>query len=149
MFTWSTNNVLVRLHRALVDTQWLNHFPESILLHLHKLKSDHRPIILRSHNQLYSPFSKPFRFLSAWLTHASFKHVLNNKWRIGVDLPIALSELTVDLYYWNKFVFGNIFRRKKRLIAELEKVELRVANFPSEANLADERKVRSKLETVL
>ncbi|CAN1130135.1 hypothetical protein LINPERHAP2_LOCUS5655, partial [Linum perenne] len=34
-----------------VNSQGLTRFPEAVTLHLHKLKSDHRPIILRSQNQ--------------------------------------------------------------------------------------------------
>ncbi|CAN1162022.1 LINE-1 retrotransposable element ORF2 protein [Linum perenne] len=148
-FTWARNNVLVRLDRALVNDRWLTVFPESRVLHLHKLKSDHRPILLRSNNQVYSPYTKPFRFLSAWLSHPSFKFVLKRKWSRGADLPLALNNLTTDLRHWNKFVFGNIFRRKQRLTEELKKAEDRSSSFPSLSNLADERAIRSKLEAVL
>ncbi|CAN1128818.1 Putative ribonuclease H protein At1g65750, partial [Linum perenne] len=148
-FTWAMNNVLVRLDRALVNDRWLTLFPESRVLHLHKLKSDHRPILLRSNNQVYSPYTKPFRFLSAWLTHPSFKFVLERKWCRGTDLPLALNNLTIDLRHWNNFVFGNIFRRKRRLTEELKKAEARSSSFPSSSNLAEERAIRSKLETVL
>ncbi|CAN1177927.1 LINE-1 retrotransposable element ORF2 protein [Linum perenne] len=148
-FTWARNNVSVRLDRALVNCNWLNRFPESKVLHLHKLKSDHRPIVLRSHNQVYSPNSKPFRFISAWLTHASFSHVIKRKWCKGTDLPFALNNLSKDLCQWNKFVFGNIFRRKKRLTEELKRAENRCVLFPSQANAEEEARVRAKLESVL
>ncbi|CAN1133105.1 hypothetical protein LINPERHAP2_LOCUS7458 [Linum perenne] len=46
-FTWSRNNILVRLDRALVNDHWIDLFPESLVLHLHRLKSDHRPILVR------------------------------------------------------------------------------------------------------
>ncbi|CAN1178327.1 LINE-1 retrotransposable element ORF2 protein [Linum perenne] len=148
-FTWARNNVLVRLDRALVKDRWLTLFPESRVLHLHKLKSDHRPILLRPNNQVYSPYTKPFRFLSAWLTHPSFKFVLRRKWSRRADLPLALNNLTINLRHWNKFVFGNIFRRKRRLTEELKKVEARSSSFLSSSNFADERAICSKLETVL
>ncbi|CAN1129177.1 hypothetical protein LINPERHAP2_LOCUS5066, partial [Linum perenne] len=148
-FTWARNNVLVRLDRALVNCHWLNRFPESKVLHLHKLKSDHRPIVLRSHNQVFSPNSKPFHFISAWLTHASFSHVIERKWCKGADLPFALNNLSKELCQWNKFVFGNIFRRKKRLTEEMKKAENRCALFPSQANAAEEARIRAKLESAL
>ncbi|CAN1140461.1 hypothetical protein LINPERHAP2_LOCUS11875 [Linum perenne] len=148
-FTWARNNVLVRLDRALVNDHWLSHFPELIILHLHKLKSDHRLIILRSHNQVYSPNAKPFCFLSAWLIHASLKHVLYSKWRSGPNLPSVLNDFSKDLCLWSKFVFGNIFRRKSRLTEDLKKAEIRSANLPSATNLAEEKRIRSKLEIVL
>ncbi|CAN1125950.1 hypothetical protein LINPERHAP2_LOCUS3150 [Linum perenne] len=148
-FTWARNNVLVRLDRALVNDNWMNLFPESSTIHLHKLKSDHRPILLRSTNQVYSPYTKPFRFLSAWLSHPSFKFVLKRKWSRGADLPFALSNLTTDLCHWNKFVFGNIFRRKRRLTEDLKRAEARSSSSPTSSLLAEERAIRSKLEAVL
>ncbi|CAN1128363.1 hypothetical protein LINPERHAP2_LOCUS4585, partial [Linum perenne] len=108
-FTWARNNVLVRLDKTLVNGAWMSCFPESSVLHLHKLKSDHRPIILRCHTQ----------------------------------------DLTKDLCHWNKFVFGNIFRSKRRLTKELNQAELRVTTNPSPVHLSEERQARSKLEAVL
>ncbi|CAN1152886.1 hypothetical protein LINPERHAP2_LOCUS19037, partial [Linum perenne] len=139
----------VRLDRALVNPHWLLCFPESSVLHLHKLKSDHRSILLRTHNQVYSPTTKPFRFLSNWLSQASFKHVLNHKWKMSFELPFALRELTNDLSHWNKFVFGNIFRRKKRLLMKLDILKHNLTMLPSLSNLAKENWVRSDLEAVL
>ncbi|CAN1165250.1 hypothetical protein LINPERHAP2_LOCUS26044, partial [Linum perenne] len=49
-FTWSRNDVYVRLDRALINGQWLRAYPESSVLHLHKLKSYHRPILLCPHH---------------------------------------------------------------------------------------------------
>ncbi|CAN1130013.1 hypothetical protein LINPERHAP2_LOCUS5581 [Linum perenne] len=37
-FTWSRNNVAVRLDRALVNGLWLGEYLESSVIHLHKLK---------------------------------------------------------------------------------------------------------------
>ncbi|CAN1801256.1 hypothetical protein LINPERHAP1_LOCUS22888, partial [Linum perenne] len=37
-----------------------------------RLKSDHRPILLCPFYQVSSSNVKPFRFIFAWLTHASF-----------------------------------------------------------------------------
>ncbi|CAN1156362.1 hypothetical protein LINPERHAP2_LOCUS20906, partial [Linum perenne] len=45
-FTWSCNCSLSRIDKALVNDEWISRMPESSVLHLHKLKSDHRPIVL-------------------------------------------------------------------------------------------------------
>ncbi|CAN1132500.1 hypothetical protein LINPERHAP2_LOCUS7065 [Linum perenne] len=108
-YTWARNNILICLDRSSVNTCWLNRFRESSVLHLHKIKSDNRPIQLCPLKQVYSPNAKPFRFLSAWFSHANFKHVINHKWNVNLDLPGALCSLTNDLCHWNKFVFVNIF----------------------------------------
>ncbi|CAN1128050.1 hypothetical protein LINPERHAP2_LOCUS4387 [Linum perenne] len=99
-FTWSRNNVAVRLDRALVNDLWLGNYPESSVVHLHKLKP-------------------------------------------------ALDGLSADLKIWNKKAFGNIFRRKLKLVEKLKQAELRVASLPSSSNLADESRIQAELELIL
>ncbi|CAN1142722.1 hypothetical protein LINPERHAP2_LOCUS13214 [Linum perenne] len=148
-FTWSRNGVMSRIDRVLVNHFWANCFPESSVLHLHKLKSDHRPILLRPIHQVYSNNPKPFRFLSAWLSHKSFDFFVKNKWNAGSDLPGALQNLSADLKKWNKATFGNIFRRKEKLLESLVLLEAHAASNPSPANIREEGVVRSNLEMVL
>ncbi|CAN1188832.1 Putative ribonuclease H protein At1g65750 [Linum perenne] len=148
-FTWSRNRVLVRLDRALVNNSWLAAFPESHVVHAHKLKSDHRPIFVRPSNQVFRSIDKPFRFMSAWFTHNSFLFFLSKKWPKGSLLPTALQSFAKDLRHWNKHVFGNIFRRKARLTNKLKEAEHRSALNPSAANLETENDARIKLEAVL
>ncbi|CAN1186890.1 hypothetical protein LINPERHAP2_LOCUS38390 [Linum perenne] len=131
-FTWSRNNVYSRLDRALVNSAWLQSCPDSSVVDLHKLKSDHRPILLRPCFQVYSPNVKLFRFIVAWLSHVSFNFVLSNKWNTSSGLPKALVDLTVDLREWNKLLFGNIANWKKRLTEALQKAEYWVSLNPSE-----------------
>ena len=46
-FTWSHGLVLERLDRLLCNEAWLDLFPDSRVLHLARIKSDHRPILLQ------------------------------------------------------------------------------------------------------
>ncbi|CAN1762272.1 hypothetical protein LINPERHAP1_LOCUS8295, partial [Linum perenne] len=45
-FTWRRNCTLTRIDRALVNDEWIRRMPESSIIQLHKVKSDHRPIVL-------------------------------------------------------------------------------------------------------
>ncbi|CAN1136889.1 Transposon TX1 uncharacterized 149 kDa protein [Linum perenne] len=148
-FTWGRNGVLSRIDRALVNAQWIQAFPESVVSHIHKIKSDHRPILLCPSAQVYSTISKPFRFLSAWISHPSFNFFVKNKWISDAELPAALEDLSSHLMNWNRNTFGNILKRKKRLLDLLVKADLVVAGNPSEANRREEAEIRSKLELVL
>ncbi|CAN1189286.1 hypothetical protein LINPERHAP2_LOCUS39809 [Linum perenne] len=148
-FTWARNNVLVSLDRALVNVAWIHNFPESSVVHLHRLKSDHHPILLRTVNQVLSFNNKPFRFLSAWLTHASYDRVNGKNWLAGSGFPSASDSLSSTLKKWNINVFENIFKRKKRLIDELKGAEITVSNYPSSTNIDVENLIRSKIELVL
>ncbi|CAN1124799.1 Putative ribonuclease H protein At1g65750, partial [Linum perenne] len=148
-FTWSRNGLSVRLDRALVNCFWWSSFPESSVRHLHRIKSDHRPIVLCPFYQVSSSNVKPFRFISAWISHASFNPVVSNSWGAGAELTQNLEVLTARLKKWNKDVFGNIFKRKKRLTDELRLAEDRSIAVPSEVNRAEEERIRAKLELVL
>ncbi|CAN1152523.1 hypothetical protein LINPERHAP2_LOCUS18799, partial [Linum perenne] len=107
-FTWSCNCTLSRIDRALVNAEWIRSMPESSVLHLHKIKSDHRPIVLCPATQVVSSNCKPFRFLSAWMSHPSFDALVKNKWIAGTDLPNALSAMSGDLKKWNKHTFAKL-----------------------------------------
>ncbi|CAN1120865.1 Transposon TX1 uncharacterized 149 kDa protein [Linum perenne] len=148
-FTWSRNNVSARLDRAFVNSTLIQTCPDSSVSHLHRVKSDHRPILLKPLVQVFSPNVKPFRFIAAWLSRASFNVVLSNKWNAGSDLPKALADINDDLRTWNKRVFGNIAYRKKRLTEELKLADAWVSSNPSEFNRQKESAIRSKLELVL
>jgi len=69
-FTWKkkirTNLVYERLDRAIIMSDWLNIYPESIVTHGQFTCSDHCPIVLTigPPNQRRKNF--PFRFQNAW-----------------------------------------------------------------------------------
>ncbi|KAL9447407.1 hypothetical protein AB3S75_014969 [Citrus x aurantiifolia] len=71
-FTWSRGSLFKHLDRIICNSEWASIFSDSIVLHLPKLSSDHRPILVRS-NRLSSRNlnSRPFRFQVAWLTNES------------------------------------------------------------------------------
>ena len=69
-FTWSRGTLLKRLDRALCNNNWLMKFTDNIVLHLPKVASDHRPVLVRFEGAMSRFLSKrPFRFLASWITH--------------------------------------------------------------------------------
>lgn len=64
-FTWNRGNLLKRLDRAISNDEW------SIILHLSRINSDHRLILILFGRNFQSRHnSKPFRFMASWLTNA-------------------------------------------------------------------------------
>ena len=53
-----------------------------------------------------------------WNSHHEFKDIIRGAWRENI-LHDAIAEFTVKAKKWNKDVFGNIFAKKKRLMARL------------------------------
>ena len=69
-FTWKRDNLRERLDRVLMNH---NTFIELGVVHLPMFKSDHSPLWVRFGSNLVNLSKpKPFKFLSAWLGHASF-----------------------------------------------------------------------------
>ncbi|XP_057444746.1 uncharacterized protein LOC130736989 [Lotus japonicus] len=75
-FTWEGRGVKERIDWALSNDNWLLSFPEATILHLPRLKSDHKPILIKLGGGQRDASQRPFRFLAAWLTHADFPRLV-------------------------------------------------------------------------
>ncbi|XP_057444827.1 uncharacterized protein LOC130737074 [Lotus japonicus] len=76
-FTWKKGRLQERLDRVLCNLAWRLKFPAGTVYHLHCLKSDHSPLLLKLDvNQRHDPSRRPFRFQAAWLTHGDFSPFL-------------------------------------------------------------------------
>lgn len=72
IFSWNKGFIFEQLNRALYNYQWDSLAPNTIMLHLHKIKSDHRPIAVSFCKGKKPKLPRSFQFLSSWLTHESF-----------------------------------------------------------------------------
>lgn len=117
-FTWKSGQLLERLDRVLCNPAWQNLFPETSITHLPLPTSDHCGLWLRpirsDRRQGY------FKFLGPWLDHPTFKTEVANSWHSTDSWCTNLIRTTYNLSLWNKEVFGNIFRRKHRILKRLE-----------------------------
>ncbi|KAK8682489.1 hypothetical protein V6N13_054875 [Hibiscus sabdariffa] len=69
-FTWYSGSCAVRLDRYFGNAAWFSSFPSSILHHLVRMKSDHRPLLLQTTANTPPPRVKHF---SGWNLHPDFK----------------------------------------------------------------------------
>lgn len=68
-----------RLDHALCNFPWEIMAPETTVFHLHKLKSDHRPLAIRFGLSTLPKIARLFRFLSGWLSHDGFNSLVVEK----------------------------------------------------------------------
>ena len=63
---------------------------------------------------------RPFRFQTICLSHSDFPVVVRDAWagREG-NLAEAISNFKTKAQRWNREVFGNVFLRKKKILARL------------------------------
>lgn len=128
-YTWSNNRPLSqlvqeRIDRYFVNADWHALFPEVSVIHLERGDSNHCPVKLlldRSHGRR---LPRPFRFQPIWLSHSSFLDIVRDAWTNSSSLSHAISRFTDKAKVWNRDVFGNLFHRKKRVLARLRGAKL-------------------------
>lgn len=131
-FTWEGRGVKERIDWALGTEQWVRSVPEATIMHLPKLKSDHKPILMKLFNDPGDHSQRPFRFVASWLTHADFPRVVDEAWRAHDTWDPSSAAFRNTVTTWNTEVFGEIGRRKRRLMRRMEgiNIRLRMAHNP-------------------
>jgi len=118
--------------------------------HLLQACSDHSPLLISTGGFPQTGMtSKPFRFQVAWATHNQFEDVVRASWCSPFPLMPKLLELAAALTMWNKEVFGNLFRRKRKLWARLAGIQRRIMVGTLRYILKLERRLRQELEQML
>ncbi|KAL7171208.1 hypothetical protein ACSBR2_035953 [Camellia fascicularis] len=71
-----------------------------------------------------NPQNRPVRFEAAWLCHPTFPEVVQLSW-LNKDFKLleAINNFTQNVKTWNREVFGNIFKRKRNLLARIEGIQ--------------------------
>ncbi|KAK5845345.1 hypothetical protein PVK06_001517 [Gossypium arboreum] len=148
-FTWHRGSLSVRLDRALGNGAWIQNFPNCRLIHLPKIKSDHRPILLVLNSSISQPRGRPFRFLPGWIEHPGFENFLKENWDSSGNFTETLGRFTHKLKEWNKNVYGNFTTRKRDLINRIACIQKR-SNYHGTHHLNQiDLSLHQELENVL
>ncbi|XP_075654120.1 uncharacterized protein LOC142624437 [Castanea sativa] len=107
-----------------------------------RIQSDHCLVKLCMDNNQNSQFPRPFKFQPMWLSHPSFPGVVSDAWSRQNSLKQAQSNFTVKANAWNKTEFGNLFHRKRRLVARLKGIQENLSIQPNNFLVDLERKLR-------
>ncbi|XP_039066344.1 uncharacterized protein LOC120211945 [Hibiscus syriacus] len=120
-FTWNRGNLQQRLDRCLGNTKWISTFPNSQVLHLDRIGSDHRPLLLRLTTDKQDHKNRPFRCIAAWQEHHEFKDFIKSIWKENGELNENISTFKTEVKKWNSYVFGHIGKKEKNLIGTTER----------------------------
>ena len=123
---WQTLSHLIqeRIDRVFVNADWNVLYLEACLKHLERSHSDHSLIVLSLRLDHGIQFPWPFRFQPMWLCHPSLPGLVRDAW-FGPLLPSnAIASFTDSAKTWNRYHFGNIFHRKRRVSARLREFNL-------------------------
>lgn len=135
-FTWwnkrpNGSTVFERLDRFLGNMEWINLFPENVVQHLPRFKSDHNPVLFISKPDNMTFVPRPFRCEKIWLKQPDFGELVNQTWALNEDTTTSLQLLQTKAQDWNKNVFGNIFHQKNILLKRIEGIHNALANGPN------------------
>ena len=149
-FTWARGLLFKRLDRALCNSDWLTKFADNSVLHLPKVASDHRSVLV-CFEKVVSRYrrSRPFRFLAPWLTHEQFNSFVQKAWDPQAHYSNAASHFVQAVQEWNREVFGNIFQRKRRLMARINGIQAALESYYSRGLERLEASLRNELEMVM
>lgn len=125
-FTWRRGRVVdtyiaKRLDRVLCNAIARLKWQEASVTHLPFLASDQTPLFIQlAPEQTGNPRRRPFHFEAAWLKHESFMELVKNSQNSDVSTPRALKSLKEKLKVWNREVFGDVQKRKEKLLADIK-----------------------------
>ncbi|KAA3475693.1 Retrovirus-related Pol polyprotein LINE-1 [Gossypium australe] len=148
-YTWQRGNMSERLDRALANDAWISAFPHALVYHLPRIKSDHRPIFLKTKPMINALRGRPFRFLAGWTQHAKFKDLVSSKWRYLGNMAVSLAEFTSHVKDWNRSTYGYIGTRKRQLLKSIGTIQKAMDQSSSSRLVNLEMEVRDELENVL
>ena len=132
-----------------MNPRWCLLFPNAKVIHLTRCHSDHCPVLLDMQPRPLVGRKKPFRFQSCWLSDPSFPRVVSQAWHLNSSLTEAVKVFIEDVAKWNRLNFGNIFEKKKSIMARLNGIQKVVSVRPSNFLLNLESELQRKLEMVL
>ncbi len=130
-FTWSnlhSSPTLAKLDRFLISTKWDSHFPKSYVTALHRITSDHSPLLL---NTNFNSPPRMFRFEKVWLTREDFISLipvwwneLNGSGTSVLVFPAKLHHCRNRIRKWCTTNFYNISSTKRALSEELHQLDI-------------------------
>uniref|UniRef100_A0A2N9ETE7 Reverse transcriptase domain-containing protein n=1 Tax=Fagus sylvatica TaxID=28930 RepID=A0A2N9ETE7_FAGSY len=143
--------VMEKLDQAFTNTEWLDHFPHSVVRNLPIIRSDHGPIILDiDYPQQFR--HRPFRFEWMWTAHPDYAPLINSAWSknhagsYAYILGKKLASVRDEFRRWNKEVFGKVEREIEKKKEELKCIQENI-NFVDDVRRESEH--REQLDQLL
>lgn len=130
VYTWyrQDGSCKSRLDRMLVNGEWISRWPNVVLKGGRRTLSDHCSIFVEAEAKDWGP--KPFRFFNYWISHPSFKPLVNSKWSSfsirgwgSYILKEKLKLLKGVLKEWRVETFGELDKSIEDKKCEIERLD--------------------------
>ncbi|CAI9114888.1 OLC1v1015705C1 [Oldenlandia corymbosa var. corymbosa] len=152
MFTWcnqrlGTERIYAKLDRALVNSEWIDQYVESIATVLMEGVSDHSPIEVQFKAEMQRRRSA-FRFFNTSCLSTEFLSTVEKSWAASVEgtsmyqLCQKLKRLKYPLKKLNRLQFADIVEKANRGQVQLEVMQQKLSFDPGDVDLQiEERKL--------
>ena len=153
-FTWTNKRsinafVQERIDRFFANPSWYAAHSEARVTHLTICVFDHCPVHLESKLSTRMFLPRPFKFHGVWLSDLSFPGIVMDAWGHACLLREFIEIFSKKATDWNKNHFGNIFGKKKRVMARLNGIQKAIAIYPSHSLLQLEKNLLKELNVLL
>ncbi|KAK9988333.1 hypothetical protein SO802_028572 [Lithocarpus litseifolius] len=153
-YTWTNKHDLCsliqeRLDRFFANPDWCVLYPEAQVTHLPRSSSDHCPVLMELEPQPNIRLNRPFRFHSFWLSDNPFPKIVQNAWSTESGLYSSIKKFKRDASEWNRVHFGNIFAKKKRILARISGIQRSMAERSSSFLINLEKQLQAELLYVM
>ncbi|WOL14469.1 hypothetical protein Cni_G23249 [Canna indica] len=128
-FTWSNNRagskkIFARLDRAYANENWLSLYSKTLVFHLSRLTSDHRPIMINTKLENFPDIPRRrFTFELYWLEYKETQEMVSKAWEYQSENSKSMSQfsrtlkkLSTDLEEWSKQVDGIPISQPKDIV---------------------------------
>lgn len=136
-----------RLDSCWANPAWNLLFLEASVTHLPRINSDHCPILLKLSDSFNSRLDRPFHFEKMWLSHPRFCRVVEDAQDCSPNQ--AISSFKTLAFNWNKEVFGNLFAKKRKILARIDGLQKALAVRPSTFLISLEKELSLEYTTIL
>ncbi|XP_060210242.1 uncharacterized protein LOC132637116 [Lycium barbarum] len=149
-YTWTNGHVLSRIDRAIVNSNWIQQYPQLEATVLDPYFSDHSPLCVKFDDLLMKP--KPFKFFNHLTQHPEFLNHVRSAWGTQTATRMApvwnkLKQVKLALKSLNNTEFAGVDTRVKIARQQLKDIQekMRSMNTPS-ALFGSEKELRRQLE---
>lgn len=132
-----------------MNPSWCLLYPNAKVSHLTRCRSNHCRVLMETNPRRSIQLSRPFKFQSFLLFNPSFPNVVNQAWIQPRKLSEAMEVFSKEAIGWNKNHFGNIFSKKRRIMARLRGIQMAMASNPSSSLINLENQLLRELDVVL
>ncbi|KAK8659588.1 hypothetical protein V6N13_029787 [Hibiscus sabdariffa] len=110
---------------------WDEAFSKANVEHLLRLRSDHRPILLKVDATRQKSHTRNFRYFTRWKSHDDFQRLVADNWPSNKSMTETLVLFTKAADTWNKMVFDYIDTKKKILMAHIRSIQKSLSSCSS------------------